>query len=191
MIKRDCLWLWGQDAGTHHEMSPLPGENKMGPVEGAEFLGIPNMCRVVMGNKPEPPFDKEMDKLTDCRKVVWSIIGDTGSERMDDGISELDEVLKLAEKYDNLTGGVMDDFFSEKRKAIYTPEVVRGFADRLHKAKLDLWCVLYEHQVDTDVQAWIDECDVISFWTWCSENLNKLEENIAKVEKMAGKGQKI
>lgn len=182
----DYLWIWGQDAGTHHAVGNnawmLPGENRMGPVEGAEYLGIPNMCRIAMSNKPEPPFDDEMDKLSGMKKVAWSIIGDEGSKRNYDGCTDIDEVLKLAEKYDNLVGGVMDDFFCEKRRDTYTPEVLRGLADRLHEANLDLWSVIYEHQLDLPVEAQIEECDIVSFWTWKAENLRNLEENLAKLE---------
>ena len=51
----DYLWLWGQDAGTHHAvidkegnpMWKIPGVNKMEPREGAEFLGIPNILKAM------------------------------------------------------------------------------------------------------------------------------------------------
>ena len=73
MNLKEKLWIWGQDAGTHHLVLNnawnLPGENKMGPVEGANYLGIPNMCRVAMGNKPEPPFDNEMEKLKNSNLI--------------------------------------------------------------------------------------------------------------------------
>lgn len=51
---KDKLWLWGQDAGSHHaavgnKSWKLPGENRMGPAEGAAYMGIKNIFRVVMG----------------------------------------------------------------------------------------------------------------------------------------------
>lgn len=195
MKLKDKLWIWGQDAGTHHLVENnawnLPGENKMGPVEGAEYLGIPNMCRVAMGNKPEPPFDNEMEKLKGCDKVVWSIIGDNGTDRNSTGGSDLEEVIKLSKKYDNLVGGIMDDFFSEKRRAVYTPEVIGQYAEALHEAGLKLWIVYYDHQLDLDLKAWLDVCDVVTFWTWRAEDLSKMEENLAKVESQLTEGQKI
>ncbi len=114
MLLKDKLWLWGQNAGAHHaahnNVWNLPGENKMTPIEGARYFGIPNMCRVVMGNKPEPPFDSEAELLKECDRVVWSLIGDAASARTDGGGDDLDELLRLAKKYPNITGGIMDDF---------------------------------------------------------------------------------
>lgn len=54
---KDKLWLWGQDAGSHHaavgnKSWKLPGENRMGPAEGAAYMGIKNIFRVVMGGGP-------------------------------------------------------------------------------------------------------------------------------------------
>lgn len=186
----DYLWLWGQDSGTHHSvvdkdgnsMWRLPGENKMEPREGAEYLGIPNMCRIAMGNKPEPPFDGEMEKLSGMKKVAWSIIGDEGSKRNYGGQTDIDEVLKLAGKYDSLVGGVMDDFFGPERRNTYTPSVLHALADKLHGAGLDLWSVIYEHQLDLPIEAQLGECDIVSFWTWKGENLRNLEENLSILE---------
>ena len=79
-----------------------------------------------------------MDKLSGCNKVAWSIIGDEGSHRTDSGNSDIEEVLRLASKYSNITGGIMDDFFTPERRTVYTSSVLRGFADKLHGAGLDL-----------------------------------------------------
>ncbi len=194
MIKRDSFWIWGQDPGTHHKITAwnIPGVNKMDAAEGAKYLGIPNICRIAMGNLPEPPFDGEMDKLTDFPKVAWSIIGDSDTTRTSNGGSDIDEVMKLADKYPNLVGGVMDDFFSyESRRNAYTPDVLHGYAEKLHSKGLDLWSVIYEREIVEEYKDRLNECDIVSMWTWRSENINNLEENLEKLEKLLTKGQKI
>ena len=192
-LKRDQWWLWGQDPGSHHlvvnapgkpKPDRLPGVNKMTPEEGGRFFGIHNMCRIGMFGKPEPPFDNEMDKLKEFPKVAFSIIGDNGSLRNDDGGDDLEEVIKLKPKYPNLVAGVMDDFFSDKRKAVYTPDVVQGFADRLHAADLDLWCVIYEFQLLEENIPWLHTCDVVTTWNWRGYNFVNLEEDFEKLRTM-------
>ncbi len=196
-LTRDHFWLWGQDAGSHHEMANgdgkirLQGENKMTAEEGGKFFGIHNMCRIGMFGKPEPPFDKEMDKLVDYPKVAWSIIGDNGSLRNDNGGDDVDPVLDLAKKYPNLVAGVMDDFFSEKRKSVYTPDVLKGFADRLHGANLDLWCVIYEFQIKEENIPWLHTCDVVTQWNWVGSNMVNLEADFEKLRGMLRPGQKL
>lgn len=192
----DKFWLWGQSPGTHHEVNggnpyKLPGVNAMTPGRGADYLGVENCCRVVMGDDPAPPFDKYSEELKDLKQVVWSIVGDCGSKRNDEQGDDLNELLRQAEKYPNITGGILDDFFKSDGAGRYDVEDVEKFRDRLHgfaRRKLDLWIVLYELQLDFDLRRYLDLCDVITFWTWKGSNLKNLNENLAKViERTPGK----
>ena len=184
---RDRFWIWGQDPGTHHEANNngyhLPGENIMTPVEGALYLGVPNCCRVVMQNRPYPPFDQHSLIMSPLRRVVWSIVGSGGSKRNDDGNSDIDEVVRQARMFPNVVGGVLDDFFNAEG-ARYSVDDLREFRRKLREESprpLDLWVVWYEHQLDMAVREHLDVCDVITFWTWRARNLPMLEENIARV----------
>lgn len=193
---RDYFWLWGQDAGTHHYVGAkkenvwkLPGENRMGPVEGANYMGIRNICRVVMGGKPEIPFDAESEKLKNMNEVVWSAIGDSSSTSNALDKSTVDEVIRQAEKYPNITGAILDDFFTNPdNNAVYVPRIsfndMKIMRDKLHnfsKRKLDLWVVWYEYELDYDIQDYLELCDVVTFWTWKGSNLAFLDKNIQKV----------
>ncbi len=186
MMERKNLWLWGQDAGSHHATLnncwKLPGVNRMGPAEGAAYLGIPNICRVAMGNQPAPPFFDEAEKLKEIPQVVWSIIGDGGSDRTSGGDTDLQAVLDVAAHYPNIIGGIMDDFFSDARMAHYTPEVIGGIADRLHEKGLGLWTVLYAHELHKDIAAHLVHCDAITFWHWKAEELAGFEANLTRLE---------
>jgi hypothetical protein len=187
---RDKLWLWGQDPGTHHSVNGanaynLPGENTMTPVEGAEFFGLSNCCRIVMGDKPLPPFDRHSEELSAMNQVVWSILGDCGSNRNNNGGDDLDEVLRQANKYSNITGAVLDDFFDGTTGEARIPlnnlkEIkVKLQVDAPHP--LDLWLVYYEIHLGRPHQPYFDLCDVITFWTWNGRNLCDLESNFEKI----------
>lgn len=190
MSLKDNIWLWGQVPNSHHEEADnlynLPGVNKMTPAEGLEYFGIKNSCMIVMENKPSPPFEPWADALCGAEKVAWSVLGSGGSERNNNGGSDIDEVIKLTEKYGNIVAGVADDFMRPERMSVYTPEVIAGFRDILHRKaprKLDFWTVIYEHEINDKAKPYLDVFDVVSMWTWYANHLKDLDENYAKLKK--------
>ena len=192
---KNALWLWGQDAGSHHVTTTgnfwnLPGANKMNPAEGLKYFGIPNCCRVVMNGKPEPPFDRDTEALKDARSVVWSFIGDGGSRR-NDSDTDLEEVVRMARRYPNVSGAIMDDFMRPDRMAIFDPNRVAEFKQRLHTAilgkPLDFWTVLYTHEIAENILPYLEQVDIVSLWTWDGRDLVNLKENFAKLMAMTDK----
>lgn len=149
----------------------LPDGNKLEPLEGARFLGIENMCRVVMGGTPLPPFDSESAKLSEMKKLVWSAKGDSGSKR-NNTQTDLEEVLRQAELFPNVTGAILDDFFwhhfdPKEAWAVYPLEMTREMRKRLHEAKprsLDFWVVWYKQQLEFKIDDYLREFDVITYW---------------------------
>jgi hypothetical protein len=140
-----------------------------------------------MGDDPHPPFDEESNALRNLSEVVWSIVGDCDSKRNDDHGDDLEEVLRQAAKFTNITGGVLDDFFKPDGTGRYSVNEITRIKEKLHNfpmRKLDLWMVWYEIQLDFDVRKYLDLCDVITFWTWRASNLKKLDENMEKVKAM-------
>jgi hypothetical protein len=191
----DNFWLWGQDAGSHHKGSPeggyrLPGKNLLGPREGAEYFGIDRMLRVSMSTGPFPPFDAEAEKIKDLKEVVWSAIGAGGANQYSvNDHSDIDEVLRMAEIYPNVSGAVLDDFFHGKEapgRSIgrHSLESIRNIRDRLHnfrKRPLNLWVVWYDYQLDfANVSDYLDLVDIVTFWTWEGRNLANMDKNIEK-----------
>jgi hypothetical protein len=188
MNLREKLWLWGQDAGTHHAYHnnewKLPGVNRMGPAEGARYLGIVNCCRVVMTGKPLPPFDAESERLRDLHRVVWSVIGDGSSTRNNAGATDVDEVLRQARLFPNVCGGIMDDFFVDNAAPRLTLDQLRETRRRLNECdvrRLDLWVVYYERQLAQDYGAYLDACDVITLWTWRGDNLPNIDRSVSEL----------
>ena len=201
-VLRDRFWLWGQTPGSHHRNAAgrnvynLPGENRMDAREGCEFLGIRRCCRVAMWCGPFPPFDEEMEKIADLDEVVWSAVGAGGVTRHDNDRSDLDEVLRMAERYPNVTGAVLDDFFlsaagAGKPPARHSLASIRNMRERLHgfeKRPLDLWLVWYSHQLDYEVQEYIDLFDVVTLWVWRGSDLIHLDDYVGRfLERTPGK----
>lgn len=193
MKLKDRFWLWGQTVGSHHKSGDgyykLPGVNQMDSAEGCDFFGIDKCCRVTMSEGPFPPFDKEAEKIKHLKEVVWSAVGSGSVVQHSDDKSDLDEVLRMAEIYPNVTGAVLDDFFSSvefanTKVARHSVASIKNMRDRLHNFKarpLDLWMVWYTYQLDYKVQEYLDLCDVITMWTWEGADLAGLEENMHKV----------
>ncbi len=192
---RDSFWLWGQNPGSHHRGSPekgykLPGTNRMDAAEGGRFFGIPNCCRVVMSAGPEPPFDAETAKLQDFKQVVWSAVGAGGVTRNSDDRSDLDEVLRQADRFPNVTGAILDDFFASVegfgrggKLARHSIASITTMRDRLHafpRRRLDLWMVWYTYQLGFPVAEYIALCDVITLWTWKGSDLAALDDHLRR-----------
>ena len=186
---RDDFWIWGHDAGAYdpekiQKLWNLNAKSAVSPWEGAKSLGIPNCCRVVFDGKPRPPFDAASAELAGFRQVVWSVIGDTSSLCNNGGADDLDEVLHQAEKFPNVTGGILDDLFcAETKSARVTPERMREMAAKLHAAKrsLKLWIVCYPALFGFDCSAHLEAADVITFWQWTGEDLAHAEENLDRI----------
>jgi len=190
---RDACWLWGQEAGCYHRHRNnawrLPGQSRMTPAEGAYYMGIPNVMVVRFNGRPEPPFRQYALPLRPLRRVVWSIVGDS-STASNDRQPDIDEVVSLGEEFPNLTGAIMDDFFIADQAHApgrYTPEAVAGFRARLHRAArpLDLYVVLYTHDLGLPLGAHLESVDAVTFWTWNARDLADLEANFRRLEEMA------
>jgi hypothetical protein len=188
MKMRDRLWLWGQDAGSHHAYHnnawKLPGVNRMGPADGARHFGIVNCCRVAMSGKPLPPFDSESRKLEDLSRLVWSVIGDGSSTRNNDGATDLEEVIRQASLFTNVCGGILDDFFVDNGSPRLSLDQLRETRRRLNESPprpLDLWVVYYARQLAQDYRSYLDACDVITLWTWRGADLSNIDASLTRL----------
>jgi len=195
---RDRLWIWGQTPNTHHGPSGhnynLPHANRMTALEGAYYFGIPNCCRVVSEGLPVPPFDQEAMVLDSLRRVVWSIIGCGGSTRNDGGGDDTDEVIRIARQHPNVVGAIMDDFMREPRLSMNPPEKLMEFKRRMNQQvgrQMDLWTVIYTHELDSPVKAHLAACDVVSLWTWWAKDLTCLDRNLAKLKGLLDPGKPV
>lgn len=191
---RDKIWLWGQSPDAHWENDNtynLPGHSRMTAVEGCYYFGIDNICRVRMMNHPMPPYDQESEAMRPCKRVVWSLLGAGGEPVTDWG--DLDEVVRQAKIYDNIVGGVFDDFFLPERISVFTPQKLREVKKRMCDGagrELDMWVVCYEMKLDTveNIGDYLNAFDVITYWTWCGSELFSAERNFDRIRKLAPQG---
>jgi hypothetical protein len=184
---RDRLWLWSHVAGSYNGMFNLPGNSRMTPAEAAFYMSIPNIFMLHRNGTPEPPLEQYAWAFEPLREVVWGIVGEAGTTQS----TEREMVLKLALHNPKITGVVMDDFFmggKDGKVSALTLEQVRELKDRLKSSgkSLDLWVVLYEHQLDDRVVDYLKLCDVVQLWTWYGQNLKQLRSNFEKAKKLAG-----
>jgi hypothetical protein len=186
---QDKFWLWGHDAGAHNDSWGLPKPSRITPTEAAFYLGIPNLIMVRYAGHPAPPFNQYALPMRSLRRVVWSIVGAHGETDE----QERAHVLELATQHSNITGVMMDDFFlSEKtahggRLAALSVEQLRELRSRLAvgERRLDLWAVLYEHQLDQRLVGYLRLLDKVSFWTWDPDKVKDLNANFERLEKLA------
>lgn len=186
---REKIWLWGHEAGSHDGCN-LPGKSRITPAEAAFYMGIPNLIMVKFHNKPVPPYEQYALPFRPLKNVVWSIVGDSGCS---DTKEEVGIVKSLASVFPNISGVIMDDFFSRRKDAggnrlpAYTPEELAGIKKQLvlPDRKLDLWVVLYDTEIGLPLEEHMEQCDVVTFWTWSAANLKNLEQNFQRVEKMS------
>lgn len=184
---RDRLWLWGHDAGSHDEGWRIPGTSRITPVEAACYLAIPNIIMVRYNEAAQPASVQYSVPFRPLQQVVWSIVGGGGFTAR----SDREQVIELAGDLPNMTGVMMDDFFTsegaEDSLGTLSLDELRHVRDLLGAAsrKLDLWVVVYDHQLHLPVGRHLELCDKVAFWTWEAQNLPKLEENFALVEAVA------
>lgn len=175
---RDKLWLWGHQAGSHDEGWNLPEPSRITPVEAAHYLRIPNLIMVRYGADDLSATRRNVLPCRSMRQVVWSVVGAGGHTDPE----ETKRVQAIPAILPNVTGLIMDDFFHRKQPGevgVHSPEELRAL-----RSGLDLWVVLYDHQLDLPVAEHLDECDVVTFWTWEASNLAQLEENMDECQEL-------
>ena len=191
-VVRDKFWIWGHEAGSHNNAFGLTATSRMTPAEGAFYLNVPNMILVRYNDLPEPPFEQYAIALRPLKQVVWSIVGAGGASAN----YEVEAARNLAVKFPNFTGVMMDDFFSDPvtgKVAVHDVESLNTIQKQLTVAnrKLDLWVVLYNHQLEHPVGPHLETCDVVTFWTWNASQLTELEKNFTRAEEITPSPRKI
>ena len=67
------------------------------------------------------------------------------------------------------------------------PEELRNIRDRLLaiSKRMEIFATLYTHHFDLPIQDYLELIDVLTLWTWKSEELADLESNLSRAEEPA------
>ena len=192
---RERLWIWGHEAGAHNHAWGLPRLSRITPVEAALYMGVPNVNLVRYENEPAPPYAQYALPFKALKGVVWSIVGAAGMT----GAEERRAALELRDHLPNMSGVMMDDFFRNAAPgtpdglAVLSVEELRQVRQQLATdgRRLDLWVVLYDHQLALPAGEHLAQCDKVSLWTWKAADLKDLEKNMARAEQLAPAAGKV
>lgn len=100
-------------------------------------------------------------------------------------LAEAENLARLAPQFPNLTGAFIDDTSGEMAHDNYTPQTPRRIAQAVKAGGLDLWIVVYTHQLEPDMWApWVEHTDVINLWVWKSEDLPGIDDYIARCREL-------
>jgi hypothetical protein len=157
-------------------------------------------------------FEQYATSFRPLSHVVWSVVGSGGHG----GLNELPYVLGVAKKFPNISGIYLDDFIIDTKRqadgrvvgrpAIYPAELKQA-RERMRSAgrPMDVWVTLYTHEInparktttpafrgcEPPLAGFLDLFDVLTLWTWNSNELTMLDENLAALEAIAPKKARI
>lgn len=187
---RDACWLWGHEPGSHNMDWGLPAPSRITPVEAACYLNIPNLIMVRYGTAPLPLDAQYLVPFRTMRHMVWSVVGAGGTHQQ----GELDRVLAVCRQMSSTVGVIMDDFFHGKPPdyAVLSLPELQALRGKLAEGgqPLELWVVLYAHQLDRPVGNHLALCDKVTFWTWEARDVDHLERNFARFERLVPEGKR-
>ena len=109
------------------------------------------------------------------------MLGDSSTPLPDAELGNTEDILAVTDKVSNITGGIVDDFFSPERMKRFTPEVLKKIKASLNAKGLDFWCVLYENQLDFDLAPYLECFDGVTFWVWKSTEHKNIEKHLEKL----------
>lgn len=175
----DKLWNWGHLEGSHNKCTGL--ECSMTPEQFAEEYGIKNAFIVSYGGNIIPPFDALANRFSLLREIKWSVLGDASTPLPDAELGNTEDIIGVLDNSKNITGGVVDDFFSPERMKRFPPEVLKKIKGTLNDNGLDFWCVLYDMQLDMELEKYLDCFDGVTFWIWKSTELANTEKHLEKL----------
>ncbi len=183
----DRIWIWGHPEDSFNEFLKAPPAVEVTPAQGMRYLGAKNVFYV--------PFGHPMDLIRYSKDLEGASRTGLSVERWGDIHSDpLEKTFGLAGNFKNIDRMVYDDFFNNgplphiKCWNEYSiPDLVKD-REKIHNAGLEMWVVLYQHQLDMEIDRHLQVFDGVSFWFWNEPSKEDYHQYSAKfLEKTAGK----
>ena len=114
----DKLWNWGHLAGSHNKI--VNYECKMSPQQYGEEYGVNNSFIVSYGGNIDAPFDPFAKRFSGLKEIKWSVVGNETSPLADDRLGYTNDIINVLPVGKNITGAVVDDFFSRESLLFFT-----------------------------------------------------------------------
>lgn len=184
---RDIIWAWGNPEMATPGPHSLASFAEASPTERAGLLGASNLFLAGYGL---PASKKAAQRLTEqaknCTRLIWEITqGDTDGKPPFLFEKTVARVRRLASRYPNITGMLLDDMSSVMISNGLKPEHVRAIRDGLGQThdRLKLWGVLYSMNFDKpNIDAYINELDGIVLAVWHADDIPEMEKFVAHCE---------
>jgi hypothetical protein len=189
----------------------------MTPVEGAHWLGVPNLLFITQNHnrpkamwfeskwKAKTTMDQWAISFESMKRVNWAAVGSSGGG----GLKTVPDIVTLAKAYPNFTGIYLDDFVTRpytKRAdgtTVGTPAMteaqLKSMRGQLGKVgrPMEVWTTIYTQEFDRKHPDFKDcepplmdqmkHFDVVVLWTAKSADLRDLEKNMALLESIKPK----
>ncbi len=192
----DRLWIF--TCAANSDYLHIGRRSVMTPVEGAFYLGVPNIIVVQSSEaearhgRLEPPLAQYAVAMRPLKRMVWSVVGSGGFH----SAKETAEVFELARQAPNFAGIMLDDFFTgqkEGKRAQLAVEELAALRRRLGEInkRLRIFVTLYTSQLNLPLRDYLDLIDVVTLWTGNPDELVNLEANLKKAEAVAPKTRKM
>lgn len=220
---RDHVWLFacppGGDA-DYLENAGVRGGSRMTPVEGAHWLGIPNLLFVTQDHnrpnavwteikwKAKTSMEQWAISFESLKRVSWSAVGSSGGG----GLKTVPDIVSIAKSYPNVNGIYLDDFVKDRKKRTdgtfagkpaMSEEELKAMRAQIAKVgrPMEVWTTVYTYDLDPQHADYthcdpplvdsLKHFDVIVLWTWNSDDLRDLEKNLARLEAVKPKSTRI
>ncbi|MBQ9543530.1 MAG: hypothetical protein IJV00_00220 [Clostridia bacterium] len=201
---RDKLWMFGvrphQDDIWFRKSTEdrVRFRSRITPGEAALMLDVPNVMMINCEGEPVP-FSEDAygyaESFVSMDNVLW---GATGSGGFRIG-NEEKFICKLAEEYPNIRGAFCDDLLGSGSKLSYEErknkhlKIVSDIRNGLDQAcrPMEIHAVYYIHKADSIAPEVLEKIDVLSLWTWFSEELDHIEDSFGKFERYCPEHRKM